>query len=49
MSSGLTYNEPVADASMVACSNCDLVQRLPILADGASVMSALRRGVMAVS
>ena len=36
MSSDLTYNEPVADASMVGCPRCDLLQRLPTLADGAS-------------
>jgi paraquat-inducible protein A len=36
MSSDLTYNEPVADASMVGCPHCDLLQRLPTLADGAS-------------
>ncbi len=36
MSSGLTYNTPVADTSMVGCPHCDLVQRLPTLSDGAS-------------
>jgi paraquat-inducible protein A len=36
MSSDLTYNEPVADASMVGCPHCDLLQRLPTLSDGAS-------------
>jgi paraquat-inducible protein A len=36
MSSDLTFNEPVADASMEGCPHCDLLQRLPTLADGAS-------------
>jgi paraquat-inducible protein A len=31
-----TYNRPVADDSLVACPHCDLLQRLPALADGAS-------------
>ena len=30
------YNEPIADASLIACQHCDLVQRLPDLAPGAS-------------
>jgi paraquat-inducible protein A len=30
------YNEPIADASLIACPHCDLVQRLPDLAPGAS-------------
>jgi paraquat-inducible protein A len=30
------YNEPVADASLIACPHCDLLQRLPELASGAS-------------
>ena len=30
------YNDPVADRSLVACPDCDLVQRLPALAVGAS-------------
>lgn len=30
------YNSPVADASLVACSHCDLLQRLPDLAIGGS-------------
>jgi paraquat-inducible protein A len=30
------YNEPVADASIVACPHCDLLQRLPDLMSGAS-------------
>jgi paraquat-inducible protein A len=30
------YNQPAADASLVACLHCDLLQRLPELAPGAS-------------
>jgi len=30
------YNEPIADTSLVACLHCDLLQRLPHLAPGAS-------------
>jgi paraquat-inducible protein A len=30
------YNRPVADASLIACLHCDLLQRLPDLAPGAS-------------
>lgn len=30
------YNEPIADRSLVACPDCDLVQRLPELATGTS-------------
>jgi len=30
------YNEPLADTSLIGCRNCDLVQRLPSLAPGAS-------------
>jgi paraquat-inducible protein A len=30
------YNEPVGDASLVVCRHCDLLQRLPELAPGAS-------------
>ena len=30
------YNEPIADTSLVACLHCDLLQRLPDLAPGAS-------------
>ena len=30
------YNQPVADKSLVGCPNCDLLQRLPELAPGAS-------------
>src|ERR1700693_4201923 len=29
-------NEPVRDASLIACPHCDLLQRLPELAPGAS-------------
>ena len=36
MNSGVAYNEPLADRSIVACPNCDLLQRLPTFADGAS-------------
>jgi paraquat-inducible protein A len=30
------YNQAVADASLIACQHCDLLQRLPDLAPGAS-------------
>ena len=30
------YNEPIADTSLIACLHCDLLQRLPELAPGAS-------------
>jgi paraquat-inducible protein A len=30
------YNKPVADSSLIACPQCDLLQRLPHLAPGAS-------------
>jgi paraquat-inducible protein A len=30
------YNEPVADTSLIGCPHCDLMQRLPNLAPGAS-------------
>jgi paraquat-inducible protein A len=30
------YNQPVADTSLIACLHCDLLQRLPELASGAS-------------
>jgi paraquat-inducible protein A len=30
------YNEPIADTSLIACPHCDLLQRLPNLAPGAS-------------
>jgi paraquat-inducible protein A len=30
------YNQPLADDSLVACSHCDLLQRLPALEPGAS-------------
>jgi paraquat-inducible protein A len=30
------YNQPIDDASLVACAHCDLLQRLPELAPGAS-------------
>jgi paraquat-inducible protein A len=33
---GLTYNQPLADASLIACLHCDLLQRLPELEPGAS-------------
>jgi paraquat-inducible protein A len=39
MSLGLNqhvYNEPVADAALLACPDCDLVQRLPELEPGGS-------------
>src|SRR5215472_13902064 len=34
--SPLEYNQPIADASLIACRHCDLLQRLPELAPGAS-------------
>ena len=30
------YNQPLTDASLIACRDCDLLQRLPDLAPGAS-------------
>jgi paraquat-inducible protein A len=30
------YNEPISDISLIACPHCDLLQRLPELAPGAS-------------
>ncbi len=36
MTSALTYNLPVADASLVTCPHCDLIQRLPNLTSAAS-------------
>jgi paraquat-inducible protein A len=30
------YNQPLSDASLIACLHCDLLQRLPELAPGAS-------------
>jgi paraquat-inducible protein A len=30
------YNQPIADSSLVSCPHCDLLQRLPDLAPGAS-------------
>jgi paraquat-inducible protein A len=33
---GRMYNRPVVDGSLVACQHCDLLQRLPELAPGAS-------------
>lgn len=30
------YNQPVADPALIACQHCDLLQRLPELAPGAS-------------
>jgi len=33
---GQKYNEPVGDASLMACSHCDLLQRLPLLVPGSS-------------
>jgi paraquat-inducible protein A len=35
--SGESVNQPLADATLVACPNCDLVQRLPEAAPGQSV------------
>jgi paraquat-inducible protein A len=32
----LVHNEPVADAALVACPQCDLLQRLPALAPGSA-------------
>jgi paraquat-inducible protein A len=34
------YNQPVADRSLVSCAHCDLLQRLPDLAPGASAHCA---------
>ena len=34
------YNEPISDTSLVACPHCDLLQRLPDLAPGASARCA---------
>ncbi len=36
----LTYNQPIADISLVGCLHCDLLQRLPDLAPGASARCA---------
>jgi len=30
------YNQPLRDVSLIACPDCDLLQRLPELAPGAS-------------
>jgi paraquat-inducible protein A len=30
------YNQPLADAALIACAHCDFLQRLPVLAAGAS-------------
>jgi paraquat-inducible protein A len=30
------YNEPISDPALIACPHCDLLQRLPVLAPGAS-------------
>ena len=32
----MSYNQPVADTSLIACLHCDLLQRIPDLAPGAS-------------
>src|SRR6202041_3042463 len=32
----MSYNEPLGDASLIVCPHCDLLQRLPALAPGAS-------------
>ncbi len=32
----VSYNQPLGDASLIACPDCDLLQRLPELAPGAS-------------
>ncbi len=34
------FNRPLADAALVACPDCDLVQRLPAVSPGASVVCA---------
>src|SRR5919108_812541 len=31
-----TYNKPLSDPAFIACPHCDLLQRLPVLAPGAS-------------
>lgn len=33
---GDVYNQPISDTAVVACPHCDLLQRLPALAPGAS-------------
>ena len=38
--SALGYNQPIADPSLIACLHCDLLQRLPELAPGASARCA---------
>ncbi len=35
-----TYNQPLADRSLISCPHCDLMQRLPDLAPGASARCA---------
>lgn len=35
-----TYNQPLADTSLVGCLHCDLLQRLPDIAPGASARCA---------
>ena len=35
-----TYNEPVADPSLISCPHCDALQRLPDLAPGGSARCA---------
>src|SRR5271155_1654756 len=32
----MSYNQPIADTSLIACLHCDLLQRIPDLAPGAS-------------
>ena len=32
----MSYNQPVGDTSLIACLHCDLLQRIPELAPGAS-------------
>ncbi|HUA32559.1 MAG TPA: paraquat-inducible protein A [Candidatus Binataceae bacterium] len=34
------YNQPLADSSLVGCMHCDLVQRMPLLEQGASARCA---------
>src|SRR5262245_59405863 len=36
VSAGSVYNQALPDASLIACPDCDLLQRLPALAPGAS-------------
>jgi len=42
------YNQPVADASLIACLHCDLLQHLPEIAPGGSArLPAMQQRAMA--